>query len=65
MQAKEVDIESAGSVRTRAGGDLEQVASKAAKLVGHEVGIVARRGDVRVRANDDVRMDGERIWLNR
>lgn len=65
VQAKDVDVESSGTLRTRAAGDLEQVAGKTARVVGHEVGIVARRGDVRVRANDDVRLDGERIWLNR
>ena len=35
-----------------------------ASLEAHDVRIQARRGDVAVKANDDVRLDGERVLLN-
>jgi hypothetical protein len=51
-----IDISSAGSLSLRAEGDL---VSEARAQV-----IQANAGDVRVTANDDVVMDGERIKLN-
>lgn len=51
-----IDISSAGSLSVRAEGDL---VSEARAQV-----IQANAGDVRVTANDDVVVDGERIKLN-
>lgn len=49
-------LSSEGAVDVRAGGDLTSEAAAHA--------IVARLGDVALRANDDVKLNGERIELN-
>jgi uncharacterized protein (DUF2345 family) len=46
------------------GGDLRESVAGRASLEAHDVRIEARRGDVAVKANDDVRLDGERVLLN-
>jgi hypothetical protein len=51
-----VSIESGGDVRFAAEGSLVQEAARQK--------IRARVGDVDVRANDDVKIDGERIRMN-
>lgn len=65
VRAESVDIESLGNIRSLAHGNHEMAAGDTAKVIGHAVSVVSRRGDVSVKANDDVRIDGERIWLNR
>ena len=46
-------------------GDHESRVGGRARLEAHAARIEARRGNVELEANDDVRIDGERIWLNR
>jgi hypothetical protein len=53
---RELVIESAGDVRLHAAGDLS---IKAAEQL-----LSATQGDVRLLANDDVRLDGERVLMN-
>jgi hypothetical protein len=53
---KEVAISSGGHASLEVAGDLEMEAR------GHD--ITARLGSVNVRANDDVKMNGERILMN-
>ena len=50
--------------RVRAGGSVDVTATGPARLEGHAVDVRSRRTDVRLRANDDVRVEGERILLN-
>ncbi len=50
------DLESGGDARITAGGTLEIAAERQQ--------VTARSGDVRVRANNDVLLDGERIRMN-
>lgn len=61
----EEDVEVAcRDFRVRARGEVDLEAEGAARLEGHAVEVRSRRRDVRVRANDDVRIDGERVLLN-
>ena len=49
----------------RARGDAEVVAGGDARVEGHAAHVQARRGNVEIQANDDVVVEGERIYLNR
>jgi len=60
-----LELQSGGTVRHRAATHHEISAGGRASVTGHDVRVVARRGDVGIKANDDVKVDGERIWLNR
>lgn len=61
---KELTVSSEGDLReTVAGQKVSEVGGRAS-LEAHDVRIQARLGDVAVRANDDVRLDGERVLLN-
>ncbi len=68
-----LELSARSRMALRSGGDLQQRAEQLhevsaggrARVVGHDVRIAARRGNVELKANDDVRVDGERIWLNR
>lgn len=51
-------------ISIRAGRDVSMSAEGALKTEAFSQHIKARLGDVRVEANDDVRLDGERIRLN-
>jgi hypothetical protein len=53
---QELSLESAGNLRLQGSGEVV--------LEGSDLALVASRGDVRVRANDDVRLDGERVLMN-
>jgi hypothetical protein len=59
-----IALEAGGDVVQRAHGDHRVEAGGALQAEGHKVDVRARRGDVTVRANDDVRIDGERVLLN-
>jgi hypothetical protein len=61
----QVEIRSGGDLQQHAQGHLDASAGGRARLAGHDVRVAATRGDVGIKANDDVRVDGERIWLNR
>jgi len=54
----------AGEVRLESEEDLVQRAGGRAEVEGRTVGLRSRRGNVDVKANDDVRLRGERIKLN-
>lgn len=67
--AVEVDCEdfrvnARGNIHQRTDGDLLQSAAGDAELRARCCEVHARRGDVRIWANDDVRLNGERIKLN-
>ncbi len=72
LRAEErLDI-AAPQVAIRAGNDLQLVSDGTAafeaagplRVEGHATDVRSRRGDVAIHANDDVRIDGERIKLN-
>jgi hypothetical protein len=60
-----LELRSGGDIRQSADGHHELSAGGRAKIMGRDVRVIASRGDVGIKANDDVSLDGERIWLNR
>lgn len=58
------EVQTAGDIVQRAGGDLIQTADGDVRVESTEMSIEARRGNVDVRANDDVNLNGERVRLN-
>lgn len=56
--------ESGGDLTTRVAGDVRTNVDGDVALEGRVVNVSARRGDVALKANDDVRLDGERVKLN-
>ena len=55
FEAASLELEAKGTIRTRC---------KAFEVVAEDAEITATRGDVAIRANDDVRLNGERVKLN-
>jgi hypothetical protein len=64
FSAEDVEIDAARSLAIRAGADLEVRAAGLLSTVAERQTMTATRGEVHVRASDDVRVDGERIRLN-
>jgi hypothetical protein len=59
------DLRLEGTKRLELTGEEVEVRSeKAVSVEGHAVSVRSRRGNVSVDANDDVRINGERIFLN-
>lgn len=58
-----VDVE-CEDFRVRARNALDLSAGGDARVEGHGVLLESRRADVSLQANDDVRLDGERVLLN-
>lgn len=59
-----IEITEAGPVLRFEGPGLAFHAAGALTISADSVSIQARRGDVRVTANDDVKLNGERVLLN-
>ena len=57
LDAPEIDIKADRELRLRSNGDLDQSADRHLRLQ-------TDRGDIHLAANDDVRLDGERVKLN-
>jgi len=65
LQASEQIVErSGGRVDRSAVGDVKETIGGDLLTEARIVDVRARRGDVRLRANDDVRLNGERVKLN-
>lgn len=64
MSCDNLQIDADNSLALNAGGDLSLSAGGELRTEGFSQMIRARRGEVRVKANDDVTLDGERIRLN-
>jgi hypothetical protein len=64
LSAQSVELAAEQDVILRAGGDVKLVADGKLTSTAFEQDLVATHGDVRIEANDDVRVDGERIRLN-
>lgn len=56
--------ETPGDKAESVGGNAVTVVQGDVRTAGRTVGIQAIRGDVRVKANDDVKLTGERVLLN-
>lgn len=61
---KSVEIRAGEDMIVEARGNMESRAGGNASLEGHSMNIRSRRGDVNLEANDDIRLQGERIKLN-
>lgn len=57
-------IDATDSIEMRSGGELTQRAERKAQVEAGDISVHATRGDVRVKANDDVQLKGEGILLN-
>ena len=71
FHAAQVELDCKGSFKVRCGsfdlqtsGDIVQQAGGVLRAEADEVNLEARRGNVDVRANDDVNLNGERVRLN-
>ena len=63
FDAAQLELRSTGAIRAIC-DRFEVEAAGAVSMVARVVDIRATRGDVRVQANDDVKLNGERIKLN-
>lgn len=61
---REVAVTSDGDLRETVAGARSVAVGGDSTLAAHSVEIASRRGDVTVKANDDVRIKGERVRLN-
>ncbi len=64
MEAERVELRGREGVVVSSGRDLELECTRDMALDAREHHLRARLGDVRVQANDDVKINGERIRLN-
>ena len=62
--SSDVSLSSGGDITQKARGDLNLTAQGDLKSAAFAQEIRATRGDVHVVANDDIRIDGERVRLN-
>lgn len=62
--SKAAAIDVGGDLRERVGGTAHRVARGEAILEAQHVRVEARPGGIELRANDDVRVTGERVLLN-
>ena len=65
IRAREgVDLETDGDLREHIAGSKVTRVGEVAELEAHSVQVTSRRGDVSLKANDDVSLKGERVLLN-
>lgn len=64
LKCDSLEIQTRKDLTIKSGGDIRQAAEGKFETEAFSQRIVARRGDIAVKANDDVMMDGERIRLN-
>lgn len=64
LRADSLEIETKKDLSIKAGGDIVQYAEGNIETEAFAQRIVARRGNIAVKANDDVMIDGERVRLN-
>jgi hypothetical protein len=64
LDAKKLTLRSEEALSLSTGGDLDLVAAGDLRSTARVQTITAELGDVRVEANDDVRIDGERVLVN-
>lgn len=64
LEGEHVELHARADLELRAGGDIHQRAAGAATSTAFEHQIDATHGEIRLTANDDVAVEGERIRLN-
>lgn len=64
VRSESITLAASGRIEQRAGGSLELRAGGDAVLSADAVSVEGRSGEVALRANDDVALNGERVLLN-
>lgn len=64
LDARKLTLRSEEALSLSTGGDLDLVAAGDLRSTARVQTITAELGDVRLEANDDVRIDGERVLVN-
>jgi uncharacterized protein (DUF2345 family) len=64
IRAETVSIEARNGLSLAAGGDARVAVGGDLEIAAHAQTLRARAGDVQVVANDDVKLNGERVLLN-
>lgn len=64
VECEDFHVRARRSLVCESEGDLKQTAKSSFSAVGEACSVRASRGDVEIKANDDVRVKGERIRLN-
>ncbi|HEY8377051.1 MAG TPA: hypothetical protein VIK91_11205 [Nannocystis sp.] len=64
LQARRLTFQAEEALALQTGGDLDIAAAGDLRSIARAQTITADLGDVRVEANDDVRIDGERVLVN-
>lgn len=64
LDGESVAIRGRNGVSLRSGADMEVDVAGVIESEAHAQRLIARRGDTTIYANDDVRLDGERIKMN-
>lgn len=64
LSAEELRLEGRSGLTLESGGDLDLKAARDLRSEARIQSIIGRLGNVNVEANDDVRIDGERVLVN-
>jgi hypothetical protein len=64
LSARKLTLHADEALTLRTGGDLELCAAGEIRSTATAQTIIAELGDVRLDANDDVKIDGERVLVN-
>lgn len=64
VEARRVSLHGRESLDLSTGGEMHLAAEGVFELEAHSQTLRTRRGDIALHANDDVRVDGERVLLN-
>lgn len=66
LRAREsAELACGGDLHEEVGGERSVVVGGRSSVQAHAASVEARRGNVEIKANDDVTLEGERIFLNR
>lgn len=64
IDCQDLELRCARDMSVEVGGDQREIVAGAAHHEAHTTTVEARRGDLTLRANDDARVEGERVLLN-
>jgi len=64
VECEDYSVKASGSIHHETAGDMHLIAKENLEIEGKISSLRATRGDVKIKANDDVRVKGERIRLN-
>jgi hypothetical protein len=64
IEAERLQLHGSDRLSLSSGNDAELVVAESLTTIAKRQSVTSTRGDVRIQANDDVRLDGERIRMN-